>query len=65
MLELMGLKAYQEAFMTERINGEMLLECDDEVLQNELKVKGILISFCKSVISWNARRYMYVYLQKT
>ncbi len=34
----MGLKAYQEAFMAERVNGEVLLECDEDVLLNELKV---------------------------
>lgn len=41
----MGLKSYQDTFMTERINGEMLLECDDEVLQEELKV----IHYCSFV----------------
>ena len=38
LLELMGLKAYKEAFMAERVNGEVLLECDEDVLLNELKV---------------------------
>ena len=34
----MGLKKHQDNFMTERVNGEILLECDDEVLYQELKV---------------------------
>ncbi len=38
LLELMGLKGYEDAFMAERVNGEVLLECDDDVLLNELKV---------------------------
>ncbi|XP_064390464.1 uncharacterized protein LOC135338305 [Halichondria panicea] len=42
LLELMGLKAYQEAFMAERVNGEVLLECDEDVLLNELKVTSKL-----------------------
>lgn len=38
LLEQMGLKKLQENFMTERVTGEILLECDDEVLYQELKV---------------------------
>ena len=34
----MGLEVYQESFMTERIDGGILLECDDDVLLSELKV---------------------------
>ena len=34
----MGLKRHQEAFMEERVNGDILLDCDDAVLQEELKV---------------------------
>jgi hypothetical protein len=34
----MGLKKLQENFMSERVTGEILLECDDEVLYQELKV---------------------------
>lgn len=38
LLEQMGLKKLQENFMAERVTGEILLECDDEVLYQELKV---------------------------
>ena len=38
LLECMGLKKHQEAFMEERVNGEILMECDESVLQEELKV---------------------------
>ena len=38
LLEQMGLKKLQENFITERVTGEILLECDDEVLYQELKV---------------------------
>ncbi len=38
LLELMGLKSYQDGFIAERVNGEVLLECDEDVLLNELKV---------------------------
>jgi len=38
LLECMGLKKHQEAFMEERVNGEILMECDETVLQEELKV---------------------------
>lgn len=39
LLEMMGLSQHQNSFTTERVNGEILLECDDTVLQHELKVK--------------------------
>ena len=42
LLEQMGLKKLQENFMAERVTGEILLECDDEVLYQELKVTIIL-----------------------
>lgn len=38
----MGLRKLQETFMTERVTGEILLECDDEVLYQELKVNHLL-----------------------
>ncbi len=41
MLDFMGLKKHTDAFMEERVNGEILLECDDSVLQEELRVSGI------------------------
>lgn len=40
----MGLKKLQETFMMERVTGEILLECDDEVLYQELKVNHLLPS---------------------
>ena len=38
LLEQMGLKKLQDNFMAERVTGEILLECDEEVLYQELKV---------------------------
>lgn len=38
LLDQMGLRKHQETFMEERVNGEILLECDDEVLYQELRV---------------------------
>lgn len=38
----MGLSQHQAAFMEERVNGEILLECDDKVLQEELKVSEVI-----------------------
>jgi len=35
----MGLKQHHNFFMQERINGEILLECDDKILERELKVR--------------------------
>ena len=45
LLEQMGLKKLQENFMTERVTGEILLECDDEVLYQELKVQEFISNF--------------------
>ena len=39
LLEQMGLKKLQENFIAERVTGEILVDCDDEVLHQELKVK--------------------------
>ena len=38
----MGLQKHSKAFMEERVNGEILLECDNLVLQEELKVTSKL-----------------------
>lgn len=42
LLEMMGLSQHQNSFTTERVNGEILLECDDTVLQHELKMTSKL-----------------------
>jgi hypothetical protein len=42
MLETMGLGQYQEVFGTQQINGDLLLECDDKMLQNDLQVTSKL-----------------------
>ena len=34
----MGLKQYKEKFQEESINGEILVECNSELLRQELKV---------------------------
>lgn len=38
----MGMKQYTETFRNEDINGKVLLECDDGVLVNDLKVASKL-----------------------
>ena len=38
----MGFKSYQESFKREQINGEILSECDEEVLTNDLGVTSKL-----------------------
>ena len=48
----MGLRKLQESFITERVNGEILLECDDEVLYQELKVwYYFILVLCRSLDS--------------
>ncbi len=42
LLESMGLKQYTSSFVKERITGEILMECDDEVLAQELKITSKL-----------------------
>lgn len=42
LLECMTLSQYQEAFMREHINGELLSDCDENVLQNELGIASKL-----------------------
>ena len=42
LLEAMGLKQYQDNFKQEQVNGEILSECDEEVLKNDLGIKSKL-----------------------
>ena len=42
LLDAMGLKHHQETFITEHISGEILLECDERVLEKELKITSKL-----------------------
>ncbi len=42
LLDVMGLKAYQEKFETEQVNGEILSECDEEVLKSDLEIASKL-----------------------
>jgi hypothetical protein len=38
----MGLKSYQEKFEQEQVNGEILSECDEEVLKTDLGISSKL-----------------------
>ena len=42
LLEAMNMRQYQGVFMQEQIDGEVLCECDDTVLGNDLKVSSKL-----------------------
>ena len=42
LLERLNMSAYKEVFEEERIDGQILLECDDEILSTELKVTSRL-----------------------
>jgi len=42
LLDAMGLKQYQDQFKTEQITGEILLECDDDMLASDLGVSSKL-----------------------
>ena len=42
LLDAMGLSQYKDTFMSEQITGEILLEIDEDVLQNELGVRSKL-----------------------
>ncbi len=42
LLESMGLKQYEGMFSREKITGEILGECDDNVLAQELKITSKL-----------------------
>ena len=39
LIEAMGLGQYRQTFIAEQISGEILLEIDDQVLQDELGIK--------------------------
>ena len=38
LLEAMGLEKYSETFRQQQINGDLLSDCDDELLKNELTI---------------------------
>ena len=40
LIEAMGLGQYKKRFMEEHISGEILLECDEQVLQDELGIQS-------------------------
>ena len=42
LLDSMSLEKYQENFKREQVNGEILSECDEEVLTNDLGVSSKL-----------------------
>ena len=42
LLEVMNLKQYQALFMAEQIDGKILVECTEEVLQKELEITSKL-----------------------
>ena len=39
LIVAMGLDQYKETFMSEHISGEILLECDEEMLKDELGIR--------------------------
>ncbi len=42
LLDVMSMKQYQDKFKQEQVNGEILSECDEEVLKNDLGVSSKL-----------------------
>ena len=40
LIVAMGLGQYKEKFMSEHISGEILLECDEEMLKDELDIRS-------------------------
>lgn len=42
LLDVMGMKQYQEKFQQEQVNGEILAECDEDVLTKDLGVSSRL-----------------------
>ena len=38
----MGMEQYCETFRKQQINGDILTDCDDDILQNELKITSRL-----------------------
>ena len=42
LLDAMELSQYKDTFVKEQVNGEILLECDDQILEEDLKVPSRL-----------------------
>ena len=42
LLEVMNLQQYVDTFRQQHINGDILSDCDEDILQNELEVKSRL-----------------------
>ena len=42
LLEALGQKQYHDTFKEEKVSGEILSECDEEVLTNDLGIKSKL-----------------------
>lgn len=38
----MGMEQYHETFIKQQINGDILTDCDDDILKNELKITSRL-----------------------
>ena len=42
LLEIMGLEQYYNTFQVQQINGDILSECDEDILKNELQIASRL-----------------------
>lgn len=42
MLDAMGLGQHRDTFLGEQINGEILMECGEEILEKELRISSRL-----------------------
>jgi len=42
LLDAMELSQYKDTFVKEQVSGEILLECDDQILEEDLKVPSRL-----------------------
>ena len=40
MLELAGLSQYREIVLAEQVSGEVLIDCDDNMLERDLGIKS-------------------------
>lgn len=40
MLELAGLSQYREIILAEQVNGEVLIDCDESMLERDLGIKS-------------------------
>ena len=40
LLDAMNLSQYKEAFLQEQVSGEILLECDEDILEKELHISS-------------------------